>query len=136
MLRASVTQALAEGWSAGQLRDVLRENYAFGPVRALSIARTETAIARRRGGAVSAAAGGADQKHWMVGEDDACPLCLNNQAVGWIALDDDFPEGDDPHPNCTCSIDYRRYSDRDASLSSANTSSGIGKFRKIARKVA
>src|SRR6202034_1766329 len=50
MLRGTLAQAIEEGWSTGRLRDELRENYAFSPVRALTIARTETAIARRRGG--------------------------------------------------------------------------------------
>jgi len=104
MLRVTVSQAIEEGWSSGRLRDALRENYAFSPVRALSIARTETAVARRRGGKDTARAAGAEQKHWQVSDDDACALCMNNQAAGWIGIDEEFPEGDDPHPNCTATL--------------------------------
>ncbi len=107
MLRATVSQAIEEGWSAGRLRDVLRENYAFSPARALAIARTETAIARRRGGLETARQIGAEQKKWDIGGDNPCQDCLNNAAVGWIPIDEEFPEGDDPHPNCLDDIEYR-----------------------------
>ena len=106
-LRATVSQAIEEGWSTGKLRDMLRESYAFSPARALAIARTETAIARRRGGKESARALGADEQHWDILGNNPCQACLNNAAAGWISLDDEFPEGDDPHPNCTCDIDHR-----------------------------
>lgn len=120
MLRATIADAIENGWSTGKLRDMLRENYAFSPARALTIARTETAIARRHGGLESARAGGAEAKHWWVADDDACQLCLNNQAAGWIPIDEDFPEGDDPHPNCVCpGADYRMKSDSDEPASEA-----------------
>ncbi len=107
MLRATISQAIEKGWSGGRLRDELRENYAFSPARALTIARTETAIARRRGGTISAKAAGAASKHWRVENPDTDAACLNNQAARWIGVDDEFPEGDSPHPNCICDIDYR-----------------------------
>ena len=107
MLRATVSKAVEEGWSVGKLRNELRENYAFSPARALTIARTETAIARRRGGTMSAAASGARSKHWFVANEDTDAACLNNQAAGWIGIDDAFPESDSPHPNCVCNIEYR-----------------------------
>jgi hypothetical protein len=106
MLRATVAAAIEDGWSVGKLRNELRENYAFSPVRALSIARTETAIARRRGGLTSAKSAGAQKKRWIV-DEEACVICQTNAGVGWIDIDDEFPEGDDPHPNCTCSQDFR-----------------------------
>jgi hypothetical protein len=105
MLRATVEQALKDGWSTGTLRDELRADYAFSPARALSIARTETSLARRRGGQVSAKSAGARKKHWRC-DGEACALCRSNEGAGWIDIDDDFPEGDDPHPNCTCGIEY------------------------------
>jgi len=114
MLRATVSQALEEGWSAGRLRDALRENYAFSPTRALAIARTETGVARRRGGKDTAKAAGAEQKHWDILGDNPCPLCLNNDAAGWIPIDDEFPEGDDPHPNCSDDVEYRMKAEDDS----------------------
>lgn len=106
MLRATLAKSIEEGWPVGKLRDTLRDNYAFSPVRALSISRTETAAARRAGGRVSATAAGARSKHWEI-TDDACALCMNNLAAGWISVDDEFPEGDNPHPNCTCDQIFR-----------------------------
>ena len=106
MLRATVEQSIKEGWSGGRLRDELREHYAFSPERALSIARTEPAIARRAGGKAAANEVGAQSKKWDCA-DDPCSACLNNQAAGWIGIDEEFPEGDDPHPNCTCGVEYR-----------------------------
>ncbi len=107
MLRTTVSRAIEEGWSVGRLRDDLRENYAFSPARALTIARTETTVARRRGGRVSAAAAGARSKHWYTVSADVDAACLNNQAAGWIPIENEFPEGDEPHPNCVCNVDYR-----------------------------
>ncbi len=107
MMRATVARALEEGWSAGRLRDVLRSNYGFSPARALSISRTELARSRRAGGQFGAEKAGAQSKHWDIGDDEeSCAECQNNAAEGWIPLDADFPSGDDPHPNCTCSISY------------------------------
>jgi len=107
MLGATLAQSIEEGWSVGRLRDTLRDNYAFSPTRALSIARTETAIARRVGGRISAVAAGAQSKHWEVADDDACPLCMSNQAAGWIGIGEEFPEGENPHPNCLCDEIFR-----------------------------
>lgn len=112
MLRTTVEQAVKEGWSAGALGDELIDNYAFSPARALTIARTETAVARRRGGQISATAAGAQKKHWRI-DDEACALCRSNEGAGWIDIDDDFPEGDDPHPNCTCGIEYSSRDEND-----------------------
>jgi hypothetical protein len=99
MLRGAVVQALEEGWSAGRLRDELREAYAFSPTRALSIARTEMQVALRAGGLEAAKVAGAGRKRWN-GDESACELCQENIAAGWIGIDEDFPEGDSPHPNC------------------------------------
>lgn len=119
MLRSTVTQAIAEGWSGGKLRQVLRENYAFSPSRAMTISRTETAIARRAGGRAAAQECGARQKRWVIASDDACVLCQTNFGMDWIALDDEFPESDNPHPNCTCGVDYRIEESADDDLADA-----------------
>ncbi|MGH7779484.1 MAG: hypothetical protein ACREQR_06640 [Candidatus Binataceae bacterium] len=50
---------------------------------------------------------GAQSKHWDASSHDACPQCLNNQPAGWIAIDAEFPEGDNTHPNCTCDRRFR-----------------------------
>lgn len=109
MLRATIVKALEERWSAGQLRDELLENHGFSHVRALAIARTETQLAHRAGGRVAARALQVDEKMWDT-SPTACPLCLENQAQGWISIDDDFVNGDHPHPNCSCVERYRKAS--------------------------
>ena len=121
MLRSSVERAFFERWSSAKLRDTLREDYAFSPVRALAIARTEMGMAMRAGSDVSARACGADEKSWSAAVD-ACPLCLENAAAGWIAIDNEFPEGQDPHVSCRCSTDYRTV----ATLTEAETIEDIG----------
>lgn len=106
MLQATLEQSIMERESAGALREKLFEDYAFSPTRALAIARTETGIAQRAGSMVSARAAGAEEKSWSA-DLGACILCLSNAEQGWIAMDADFTEGDSPHVNCRCSIDFR-----------------------------
>jgi phosphohistidine phosphatase SixA len=53
--------------------------------------------------------GGEAEKTWDA-EDDACEICLENEAEEWISSDDSFPSGDDEppaHSNCRCSVSYR-----------------------------
>jgi phosphohistidine phosphatase len=53
---------------------------------------------------------GADvEMHWDA-EPDACDDCLENEALEWVSIDDQFPNGDEPplHPNCRCELIYRR----------------------------
>lgn len=83
---------------------------AFSPERAELIARTEIHNAQNRGALdgykVAAAAGVSVKKAW-VADDGACDVCLRNEAVGAIALDKQFPSGDDAptaHPRCECAI--------------------------------
>jgi hypothetical protein len=49
------------------------------------------------------------EKHWDA-EDDACPVCLDNESEDWIPEDATHSSGDDEppaHPNCRCSESYR-----------------------------
>lgn len=105
MVKESVVRALENSWSVGQLRDDLRENQAFSPVRALNIARTEPMQALRAGGLEAAKAAQAKLKSWD-SDAGACERCRTNSDAGWIPIDDTFPEGDEIHPSCTCSISY------------------------------
>lgn len=85
---------------AAKLRPVLRD-----PQWAHMIAQTETSRA------ISAAAHemyshyGITKMSWAVAADDACALCLANEAAGLIGIDDRFPSGDafpPGHPRCRC----------------------------------
>jgi hypothetical protein len=121
LLRATVERAIKEGWSSARLRDELVDSYAFGDVRAATIARTEVARARAHGVDAGARVASFDQKSWAI-DDIACPVCRGNAAAGWIGIDDVFPSGDSlgpAHPNCACGIAYRRSSDA-SSISAAS----------------
>jgi len=53
---------------------------------------------------------GIPEKSWIAGGADPCDDCLANEAVGFIALDDTFPSGDEhptAHPHCECSLGSR-----------------------------
>ena len=80
--------------------------------RAETVAATEVSNAYHGGGsdAVKLVPHTRDiEKQWAV-EDNPCPTCEANAAMGWILADQPFDSGDDSppnHPNCRCSVDYR-----------------------------
>jgi phosphohistidine phosphatase SixA len=51
------------------------------------------------------------EKSWQA-QDDACEICLANEAEGWIDEEAPFGETGDfeppAHPNCRCSLEYRQ----------------------------
>lgn len=51
-------------------------------------------------------------KRWIT-DADPCDLCEENEAAGWIDIDDVWPNADDVpcHPNCLCTTEEkeRRY---------------------------
>jgi SPP1 gp7 family putative phage head morphogenesis protein len=108
-LRGSVGDAISEGWSNDKLASVISDSYGFSKDRAMMIARTETSKASNKGAVIGYAASGlVSLKQWLTAEDDLVEEeCLENAAAGDIALDADFPSGDDAppaHPNCRCVI--------------------------------
>lgn len=111
MLRSTVRQAIDEGWSTHQLQTNVMDTYAFSASRALNIARTETHGARMQGGLFAAQESGVvESKTWVLGEENACDVCLANAAQGPIALDADFASGDAApgcHVNCMCTLSYQ-----------------------------
>lgn len=108
-LRADVGEALTEGWSNAVLAEKIGESYGFSEDRAMMIARTETAKAASEGALNSYVSSGAvDGKYWSTAEDDrVSEECEENANAGIIALEDDFPSGDQAppvHPNCRCAV--------------------------------
>ena len=102
--------AVQDGLHPDQLAAALRDYSGFGPARAETIARTETAIAVSQGQRAAAVIVGHDEKRWIGGGPHECDICLGNDDDGWIAIDDLFGSGDDTvpaHPRCTCSVSYR-----------------------------
>lgn len=82
--------------------------------RATLIARTETA---RLYGITSLAAfegSGYKRVRWVTAagspiasKSPPCPICLDNEAKGWVGIDEEFPSGHrhpPAHPNCRCDI--------------------------------
>ncbi len=106
MLRSTVTQAIEEGWGASELADEIKDSAGFSEARAMTIARTELVSANRQG-AISAYrdSGVAYGKEWLTAGDDLVEDdCQENEDAGPIGFDEEFPNGDDPHPNCRCSV--------------------------------
>ena len=109
---------LAEEYAAGgdyeDLKDAVKEEYrGFGDVRAGMIAQTEMNNAYNAGRKQLGVDLGFNEKSWNP-DGEACPICLDNVADGWIPMDYVFTSGDDApsaHPNCDCSLDVRLNND-------------------------
>ena len=77
------------------------------PVRALTIAMTETNRALSVASMGMYEQAGVEQVEWLVLENIACEVCLENADASPISRGDVFPSGDtEPpgHPNCFCAI--------------------------------
>ena len=56
----------------------------------------------------------ANKKRWVLGDGGDmgnCPICIGNEGLGWIDIDDDGswdwePDYMNAHPNCTCDFQY------------------------------
>ena len=105
-VRGLVSDTIAQGGTVQTLKQGLRA-HGFGPSRATTIARTETTKSLRVGKREAAQTQGKDMHLWQTNSPDACDDCKANEDVGWISMDEDFPNGDDVHPNCECAVQYR-----------------------------
>ncbi len=104
-----VSRTIANGESLSQLSKTLREDIIFSPARADMVAQTETATALGQGGREAADAAGKEEKAWYT-QGGVTDVCADNEAEGWIPIDDSFPSGDDTvpaHVNCECDVLYR-----------------------------
>ena len=118
-IQAIVARGLEKGLGpekvARQIADKLTPYMAGRPeaeIRSLahSIAVTKLAEAYEEGGLSLARevedAGIEMEKSWYVSEgQDPCDICLENQRVGWIPLDEAYPSGHmgpPGHPACLC----------------------------------
>ena len=87
------------------------------PYRATLIARTETRNSYVDGQNQVADATGATTKEWDP-SSDPCELCLDNVDDGEIPIDQDFTNGDEPHPNCLCGAPIYNYANSSSDDSS------------------
>ena len=95
-----------------------------------TIAITEQRMATEAGKEALAKERGAKFKLWITaGDERVSDIDVANEAQGWIPVDEAFSSGDDvppSHPNCRCTVTYRRFTpsaqdERRAEESSAET---------------
>ena len=115
-----VSETIEKGESIGTLTTKIKTDYSFSTAQARTIARTETATALGKGQKEAAKSQGRTEKQWVTSGDAlVADECLQNEADGWIAIDEVFSAtGADTipeHPNCRCVVIYRntRPSDED-----------------------
>jgi hypothetical protein len=115
-LEKVITDGLAQGDSYNKIASSIRSTYdgwensaqpgipSFLRDRADVIAVTESAFAYEAGSRSvvdDLSAAGLDMEQSVIAEDDACDDCSDNQGVGWISVNDDFPNDPPPtHPSC------------------------------------
>lgn len=101
MLRSLIAGAMEAGASNDSLAAQIRASTAFDKARAINIARTETAMAdlagQHAGWKETGLVGG---KQWSAAPD-CCDECQTYDGTV-VAIDDEFPWGDLPHPSCRC----------------------------------
>lgn len=120
-LNSMISQAATEGWSYDRLSDAIGDRFkefATGGdnPRSKRIAVYELGDAYEAGNEMAARelvdAGLKLQKKWLTaGDDRVRPSHVDNQAEGWIGLDDNHSSGDNrppTDPGCRCAELYRR----------------------------
>ena len=111
-----VAQTLESGDSLNTLKKRLREDFAFSPERAETVARTEALTAQGEGRLQGGKLRNDNQKRWFDQRDElVTPECLANSAQGWIGIDEEFVSGhqrNPVHPRCRCRI-ITRFRDPD-----------------------
>jgi hypothetical protein len=112
-VRNLVQAGVQSGHPVGRIANVLHGDFIFSAIRAVRIARTETATALGQGMKGAAMAQGRDEKRWVTSGDDlVSDDCRENESrsSGWIPIGETFASGVDTvpqHPNCRCNVRYR-----------------------------
>ena len=110
-----IVEAVREGHSYTRTAERLAALFEFSPGRAERIAVYEIGTAYEQGKRMAAqemAGQGLqmERKAQTAGDGRVRPSHRDNQAAGWIGLDEPFPSGDDTlpsDPGCRCAILYR-----------------------------
>lgn len=117
LINTVLTEGIANGWSYDQIGRAIHDRYEdMSKARAERIAVHETGMAYEKGNRIVAddlSDGGLDMEHaWLtVGDSHVEQECLDNEAEGWIPLDQPFSSGDSEplaHNGCRCTALYRR----------------------------
>lgn len=97
-----LARTLNEGLSPSKV-SILIDELIDDPVRALSIAQTETSYAVVQSSLDLYRESGVEMIEYLVA--DPCDLCSENEAASPIQLGEQWPNGDPPvHPNCMCDV--------------------------------
>lgn len=124
-MRTLLVQAGDEGWSYTRTAKAIREHFdGFAGLkpqahirdRATLVAVTEAGQAYEEGSRIVALglaeAGIRMEKYWRTsGDEKVSQGCRDNEAAGWIPLEELFPSGHDRplrFPGCRCSAKYQR----------------------------
>ena len=111
-LRDAIADAVQGGGTADDIVNAIQDTMEnFSSVRANMIAQTETNDAYNFGRKQMATSAGFDEKVWVIESDNPCLICIANAAEGYVDIDAEFLSGDDAptaHPNCYCSLDFRK----------------------------
>jgi len=106
-----VKQNLKQNKSIDDLAKAIQSEFnEMSRSRAYKIARTETADALGDASMRQAKDENLEEKTIILGSNP-CVICLDNEAEGWMDINDGYSSGDDRapfHPNCVCTNIYRR----------------------------
>lgn len=108
-IQTLVTKAYEDGKTPAKLAEQIKDSETFSAARAKLIAKTETSTASINGTLSGwRESGVVEGKSSLLSSDhDKDDECDDNADAGVVALDDDFPSGDDGppyHPGCDCSL--------------------------------
>ena len=124
-LKTVIDDGISQGWSYNRMAEMITQRFSQFAVgmpqehidsRAHLVAVTEVGNAYEAGNAIVANdladAGLKMEKKWStIGDNRVDPHCRDNEAQGWIAIDEPFSDGSMhplAHPACRCTALYRR----------------------------
>lgn len=101
-----------EAWSSVQLDQAIGDMSQLSKSRADMLAHNALSLVEGQSARnVAAATGATEKRSETVHDDKVCPECLQNEADGWIGINQLFSgsetEDTPHHPNCRCSVEYQ-----------------------------
>lgn len=101
-----------EAWSSVQLDQAIGDLSQLSHKRADMLAHNALSLVEGQAARnVAAATGAIEKRSETVHDDKVCPECIQNEADGWIGINQLFSgsetEDTPHHPNCRCSVEYQ-----------------------------